>query len=98
MGRQGTNVVEGARAPCLVDEGDALVVEEVGVGEELEVVHGVGCSPIRTWYRDGEGVEREEEKATEGRGVVSARRSGACGGGRSFGFERGEATEDGRDG
>ena len=40
------------------------MVETAGVGEELEVIHGVGCSPVRTWYRDGEGVEREEEKET----------------------------------
>ena len=40
------------------------MVEKAGIGEELEAIHGVGCSPVRTWYRDGEGVEREEEKET----------------------------------
>ena len=40
------------------------MVEKAGVGEELEAIHGVGCSPDHTWYIDGEGVEREEEKET----------------------------------
>jgi hypothetical protein len=56
-----------------------------GGGEELEVVHGFGCSPVRSWYRDGEGVEREEEKETgrrKGRGdgvLVRLRRRRARG-------------------
>ena len=61
----------------------------------------VSCSGVQTPRGEALWVpsaRAHPEEATEGRGVVSARRRGACGGGRSFGFERGEATEDGRDG
>ena len=40
--RQGTDVGEGARAPDLVDEGDALVVEVTG-GNGADEVEGCGC-------------------------------------------------------